>query len=200
MSAIRKLYPAEADLLRTHLKRLDEEARRWRFGQPLTDEAIDRLVDDIDWLNSLHLGYFVDGTLRGSAQLVWKPWHWRDGAEFAVAIETPYQDHGVGTELLRRAASVARNRGIGQLQLFCQGGNRRMLKVALKFGAKLEAQSGEVEGIVPLGGPSQASLFDEALGESAAWLNQWLGQIRLPALLGPAFAPRPAAQDEPDAA
>ena len=71
MSTIRTLFPAEADALRAHLKRLDAEARRWRFGQPVTDEAIDRLVDGIDWLNSLHFGYFVDGVLRGSAELVW---------------------------------------------------------------------------------------------------------------------------------
>jgi GNAT superfamily N-acetyltransferase len=200
MSTIRKLFPAEADVLRAHLKRLDAEARRWRFGQPVNDEAIDRLVDGIDWLNSLHLGYFVDGELRGSAQLVWEAWHWREGAEFAVALEAPYQDHGVGTELLRRAATVARNRGIARLNLVCQGGNRRMLKVALKFGAKLAVEYGEVEGVVPLSGANQATLLDEALAESAAWVDQWLAQIRLPGLLGPAFAPRPAAADESDAA
>ena len=193
MLTIRKLFPAEAELLRAHLMRLDGEARRWRFGQPVKDDAIDKVVDGIDWLNSLHLGYFVDGALRGSAQLAWSAWRWRDGAEFAVSLEAPYQDHGVGTELLRRAVTAARNRGIRRLHLICLHGNRRMLKVALKFGATLVAECGEVEGVVPVADASHASLLDEALGDSAAWFGQWLEQIRLPALFGPAFAPRPAA-------
>jgi RimJ/RimL family protein N-acetyltransferase len=198
MSAIRKLFPTEADELRAHLKRLDADARHWRFGQAVADEAIDKLVDDIDWLNSLHFGYFVDGVLRGSAQLAWTPGHWRDGAEFAVALEAPYQDHGVGTELLRRAVTAARNRGVGKLYLVCQHGNRRMLSVALKFGAKLAGEDGEVEGTVPLPSASHASLFDEAIDEGAAWVAQWLDHIRLPALTGEPR--RPANDDEPEAA
>jgi RimJ/RimL family protein N-acetyltransferase len=198
MSAIRKLFPTEADRLRAHLKRLDGDARCWRFGHPASDETIDRLVDDIDWLNSLHLGYFVDGVLRGSAQLAWTPWHWRDGAEFAVALEAPYQDHGVGTELLRRAVTAARNRGIGRLHLICHRGNRRMLSIALKFGARLAGEGGEVEGTMPLAGADQASLLDEALDEGAAWVAQWLDHIRMPALT---VAPgRPANTAEPEAA
>jgi len=197
MSATRKLFPTEADQLRAHLKRLDEDARRWRFGHPASDETIDRMVDDIDWLNSLHLGYFVDGVLRGSAQLAWTPWHWRDGAEFAIALEAPYQDHGVGTELLRRAMTAARNRGIGRLYLVCQHGNRRMLSIALKFGAKLAGEGGEVEGTVPLPGANHASLLDETLDEGAAWLVQWLEHIRLPVVAAtPGEASVPADESE----
>jgi RimJ/RimL family protein N-acetyltransferase len=185
MSTIRKLFPAEADLLRAHLKRLDETARRLRFGLPTNDTSIDQTIERIDWLNSLHLGYFVDGVLRGSAQLAWSPWRWRNGAEFAVSLETPFQNHGVGTELLRRAITAARNRGIGRLTLICLHSNQPMVHVALKFGADLVVERGEVEGVVPLAQVSHASLFDEALDDGAAWLGQWLEQVRLPGLLVP---------------
>jgi RimJ/RimL family protein N-acetyltransferase len=189
MSTIRKLFPAEADLLRAHLKRLDDGARRMRFGLPVNDFSIDRTVDGIDWLNSLHLGYFDDGVLRGTAQLAWSAWRWRDGAEFAVSLEAPYQNRGTGTELLRRAVTAARNRGIGRLHLICLNSNQRMLHVALKFGAELAVEQGEVEGVVPLAGASHASLLDEAMDDGAAWVGQWLDQIRLPVGLAPFLAP-----------
>jgi RimJ/RimL family protein N-acetyltransferase len=189
MSTIRKLFPAEVDLLRAHLKRLDDGARRMRFGLPVNDFSIDQTVDGIDWLNSLHLGYFDDGVLRGTAQLAWSPWRWRDGAEFAVSLEAPYQNRGIGTELLRRAVTAARNRGIGRLHLICLNSNQRMLHVALKFGAELVAEQGEVEGVVPLAGASHASLLDEAMDDGTAWIGQWLDQIKLPVALVPFLAP-----------
>jgi GNAT superfamily N-acetyltransferase len=189
MPAIRKLFPAEADLLRAHLKRLEPDARRRRFGVPTGDYAIDRSIDRTDWFDSLHLGYFVGATLRGSAALAWTPWRWPGGAEFALAIEAPFRNRSVGTELLRRAATVARNRGIGRLTLLCAYDNRPMLRIAAKFDAELTIErGGEVEATLPLERASQVSLLDEAMDDGSAWIGQWLEQVRLPVAL-PIFLP-----------
>src|SRR3546814_3733532 len=96
MPLIRRLRPADAGRLADHLKRLDGDISRLRFGGTLTDSAIDDYVGGIDWLRSLHFGHVESGIVRGACQLAWRDPLWPASAELAVSVEPNRQDQGHG--------------------------------------------------------------------------------------------------------
>ena len=65
----RKLWAADTAALRAHLLRLDPESRRMRFGTPVSDFFIQHYADNALGNHSVAHGYFVDGILRGVAEL-----------------------------------------------------------------------------------------------------------------------------------
>ena len=71
-------------------------------------------------------GFFLNGVLRGAAEL--RPLGLRlpQQAEAAFSVEKPWQSHGIGSALLRRTLLTARNRGFRMLHMACLADNRRM--------------------------------------------------------------------------
>ena len=63
--AFRRLWPEDAGRLAAHMRRLDDESRRFRFGRAVSDEFLDRYCAETDWLHSILIGYEPDGELRG---------------------------------------------------------------------------------------------------------------------------------------
>src|SRR5579872_7596773 len=134
---IRKLWVGETELYCDHLLRLDAVSRHNRFGGGISDDFIRAYTESLNSTNSVVHGFFVDGVLRGAAELrplVLVPD--RD-AELAFSIEKPWQSHGVGTALLERTLLAARNRGYKLLHMACLADNRRMQQLARKFEAEL---------------------------------------------------------------
>ena len=82
-------------------------------------------------------GFFVDGTLRGAAELRPIGAALSREAEAAFSIEKPWQSHGVGSALLERTLLAARNRGLKFLHMACLADNKRMQQLARKFDAEL---------------------------------------------------------------
>src|SRR6187399_1458819 len=66
---IRKLWVGEAHKYRDHLLRLDSESRNNRFGGGVSDDFIADYVHLTLSLDSVVHGFFVDGHLRGAAEL-----------------------------------------------------------------------------------------------------------------------------------
>ena len=112
---IRKLWLGETDAYRDHLLRLDRESRHRRFSGAVSDEVIARHAATIEESGVVVHGFFVDGVLRGAAELRHEGSLFSHEAEAAFSIEQPWQSHGVGTELLERTLLTARNRGINSL-------------------------------------------------------------------------------------
>jgi len=145
---IRKLWIGETDAYRNHLLRLDGESRRRRFSGSVSDEFIAAHAASTNEFGTLIHGFFVEGTLRGAAELhsLGSPLA-REG-EAAFSIEQPWQSHGVGTVLLERTLLSARNRGIKLLRMHCLADNQRMQQLARKFEANLKFDFGSVVGEV----------------------------------------------------
>src|SRR5882724_13096981 len=99
---IRKLWIDRAGPYRDHLLRLDAESRRNRFGGAVSDEFILNYVELSLGLDAVIHGFFVDGMLRGVAELRPLGKTFSDEAEAAFSIEKDWQSHGVGTALLER--------------------------------------------------------------------------------------------------
>src|SRR6267154_1290815 len=139
---IRKLWIDRAGPYRDHLLRLDAESRRNRFGGAVSDAFIHKYIALPIGLDAVIHGYFVDGVLRGVAELRPLGPGLTDEAEAAFSIETPWQSNGVGTALLERTLLAARNRGIKLLHMACLANNRRMVDLARKSDAAVGVARG----------------------------------------------------------
>ena len=162
---IRKLWIAEAELYRDHLLRLDLESRRNRFGGVVSEQFLTNYADLAFSIDSIIHGFFVDGTLRGAAELrPIGPAARREG-EAAFSIEKPWQSHGVGSALLERTLLAARNRGMNFLHMACLAENNRMQQLARKFDAELSFDFGSVVGEVATPRPTPLSLMREIIAD-----------------------------------
>src|SRR5215470_2166871 len=168
---IRKLWINETDAYRDHLLRLDRVSRNRRFSGAVSNEFIARHASSANGLGVVVHGFFVDGVLRGAAEL--RPFGLpltREG-EAAFSIEQPWQSHGVGTVLLERTLLSARNRGIKTLQMLCLVDNQRMQQLARKFEADLKFDFGSVIGEVDPPRYTPLSLMREAAADAQGVAN-----------------------------
>jgi GNAT superfamily N-acetyltransferase len=145
---IRKLWVGETDSYRDHLLRLDRESRNRRFSGAVSDEFVARHAASSGAFDVVLHGFFVDGVLRGVAELRSIGSVFTREGEAAFSVESPWQSHGVGTALLERTLLSARNRGIKLLRMHCLADNRRMQQLAGKFEADLKFDFGSVVGEV----------------------------------------------------
>ena len=161
--SVRKLWVGETELYRQHLLRLDAESRRNRFGGAVSDEFIRRYSGPSALNGAVIYGFFVEGVLRGAAELRLLA---RAGeAEAALSVERPWQSRGVGTALLERVLLAARNRKIEHLHMLCLAENRRMQRLARKFDAQLNFQSGSVIGELKAPCPTPISVMRELVAD-----------------------------------
>jgi RimJ/RimL family protein N-acetyltransferase len=177
MRVYRKLLPTEARLFQDHLCRLSPDDRVSRFAGSVSDAVIVDYARRFDWLTGILIGCFVDGALRGVAELrrLGPGLGWR--AELAVTVEELWQDNNIGTELLRRSIGHARNRGLKTLYMICLTDNRRMQAMARKFEGDLVFDGSQVEADITLPFPTQLTLLAEAMGDGVAFAASWWEQI-----------------------
>ena len=177
---IRKMWAAEIDRYREHLLRLDPASRRNRFGGNVSDEFLINYVDLASGLDTVIHGFFVNGTMRGAAELRPIGAPVVREAEVAFSIEKPWQSHGVGSALLGRTLLTARNRGITFLHMACLADNERMQQLARKFDAELSFDFGSVVGEVVAPYPTPLSVAREIMADSHGFATALLDvQARL---------------------
>jgi GNAT superfamily N-acetyltransferase len=161
---IRKLWIGEAETYRDHLLRLDPASRRNRFATSASDDFVRDYADLAFGIDAVIHGFFVDGTLRGAAELRAVGAMTRE-AEVAFSIEKPWQSHGVGSILLERTLLAARNRGLKFLHMACLADNKRMQQLARKYRAELSFDFASVVGEVAAARPTPLSLLREILAD-----------------------------------
>lgn len=136
--AVRELPANQLYHLQWHLLRLEDGGRASRFGDPTCDAFVRACRESIDGADTLVLGCFADGYLRGAAGLRVLPSS--DGgrtAEIAFSVEAPWQGRGIGTALMAAVVRAARERGIERLSLSCHALNHRMQRIAERFMANV---------------------------------------------------------------
>jgi len=171
---IRKMWIDRAGPYRDHLLRLDKESRRNRFGGAVSNEFIENYIELSLGLDAVIHGFFVDGILRGVAELRPLGHGFADEAEAAFSIETPWQSNGVGTALLERTLLAARNRGIKLLHMACLVNNARMIELARKFEAELKFDFGSVIGEVEAAHPTPMSVWRELVADTHGFATAML--------------------------
>jgi RimJ/RimL family protein N-acetyltransferase len=180
---VRKMWLTETEKFCSHLLRLDEYSRRMRFGMATDDQFIENYASRTNDMQSLIYGYFVDGEMRGAAELRHIGEAWRPDAEAAFSVEKEHQNRGVGAELLGRVIRTARNRGIGRIYMNCLAENQRMQHLARKYEAELHFDHGEVVGKVIPSSPTYVTFWNEAIDDSNGFV---MAVLDLPLRLMPA--------------
>src|SRR3954470_22449214 len=183
---IRKLWLGEAARYRDHLLRLDDASRHSRFGGGVSDEFIRNYVSTTFGLSAVVHGFFVDGVLRGAAELRPLGPAFAREAEAAFSIEPAWQSHGVGSALLSRTLLAARNRGIKPMHMACLANNRRMQDLARKFAAELSFDFGGVVGEVEAARPTPLSVLRELVADNCGYATAILDvqsrMLKMPSL------------------
>jgi GNAT superfamily N-acetyltransferase len=182
---VRKLWASDAQTYGEHLLRLDERSRRNRFGGTVADAFIRGHAERaFEPENVLH-GFFVNGTMRGAAELRPIGASVAREAEAAFSIEEPWQSHGVGSALLERTLLAARNRGITFLHMACLADNERMQQLARKFDAELRRDDddsivGEVEAPYPTPMSLVREMIADGTGLATALLDAQQRMLKRP--------------------
>lgn len=161
--SFRKLWAADTAALKSHLMRLDAESRRMRFGTPVSDYFIDQYAENALGNHSIAHGYFVDGVLRGVAELRGFRGVAGGEAEAAFSVEISFQNKGIGTELFSRTVLAARNRGISKLFVNFLSQNARMQAIAKKFDAVVTYDSDGGHAEIEAPRANALSIWKEAL-------------------------------------
>lgn len=85
--SIRELADNDLQSYRHHLLRLSRRCRRSRFGNEVNDNFLRDYVARVDLTNTVVLGYFAEGAMRGAAELRSLRNVWCDEAETAFSVK-----------------------------------------------------------------------------------------------------------------
>jgi GNAT superfamily N-acetyltransferase len=181
MRVFRKLLAAEWPQLRDHLLRLSPADRHCRFAGHVGDGVVESYCRHIPWLGTAIVGCFDDGVLRGAAECRWLGPAQPRTVEVSVTVESAWQDQGVGTELVGRVVTIARNRGVVSVFMMCLTDNRAMQAIARKLAGDLRFAHGDVEASIVVPFPTSVSVLQEAMADwtgatGAMWsrlVEQW---------------------------
>ncbi|KPL53735.1 hypothetical protein ABB55_17200 [Prosthecomicrobium hirschii] len=165
---VRKLWLADRGAFRDHLLRLDPISRHQRFAMGASDDFVIRYAETSFNLDTLIHGWFADDRLVGAGELRGLPQNAKE-AEAAFSVEADWQLKGVGSALMEKTLLAARNRRIRRVYMNCLASNRHMQRLARRFGAELEFESGDVVGLVLPDGPTPGSYFREAVADAHGW-------------------------------
>jgi len=180
LGVFRRIAAVEQNKVYDHLLRLDKEDRLLRFGNPATDQRIRAYCDALDWQYGLVIGYVVDGEIRAIGEF--KPFDkiWFDAAEIALSVERPWQDRGIGGELLRKLIIIARNRMIRSVYLLCLPQNTKLLRLVRKIDAELIVHMDQIEAQLKLAWPDQTTITSELLDGASAFFGTMYDWTRKP--------------------
>lgn len=167
---IRKVRSNEIAEFRNHLLRLDKQGRRLRFAHSVSDEFIENYAAEMTEMGSVIYGYFTETGIHATAELKKLGETWGHEAEAAFSVESSTQGHGIGTELMGRVITAARNRGVSQIYMSCLAENTRMQAIARKYDAELRFESGEVVGEIIPDGPNYFSILSEAMEDRTSYM------------------------------
>ena len=103
------------------------------------------------------IGCFVDGHMRGAAELrALSATRHRD-AQILLSVEPAWQGCGIGTALMADAVRIGRQRNIEHLHLTCHALNRRVQRIAEKLGARVGFEGCECFAEIAVGSRAYAA-------------------------------------------
>lgn len=167
-TVIRRVWRHEQDHLTSHLLRLRDRDRYKRFNGYLNDDQIIAYIQGKDWRKFYAMGAWLDGRLRGAAELELRSEQWPRAAEVALSVDPEIRRRGIGHTLFRRLLLLARNRFVSQLYLTTQRDNVGVLRIARRSGVRLIPDNGHMTSVNSLALPNSFTILEEAFGESCS--------------------------------
>jgi acetyltransferase len=143
---LRPVTPEDEPAVRDTFGRLSAEDLRFRFFAPVkfVDHVTAARFTQIDYDRQMVLVLTEKGIpgptdIHGIVHLVEEPDRAR--AEFAIVISPDFTGRGLGTYLMRRIVSYARDRGIGEVWGSVLPENKRMLDICRALGFAVRRDS-----------------------------------------------------------
>ena len=145
---VRKVLPMEYHKYREHLKRLDADSKILRFGNHLSDTAIDKICDKIEQYPEHHILFCVeDADLNfvavGHIAV-------EGGMELAFSVHKEYQKQGIGSKLMERCIQWCRTHNKLRGTMMCLSRNSAIKHLCVKHGIRLHTDYDETFGNVEL--------------------------------------------------
>jgi RimJ/RimL family protein N-acetyltransferase len=168
---LRRVLRSETHLIEDHLLRLEEDARRRRFGHDVSDQFIRDYAQHAADYGNLTFAYFLDGEIRAIAEMRQSDRAFGKTAEVAFSVERLFANMGIGTRLMGRIIRSARNRGIRQLLLVCLRDNIKMQAIARHYGADLSTQEGSIVADITPIRADYASIASEFLDDRMVFVQ-----------------------------
>jgi GNAT superfamily N-acetyltransferase len=162
---VTELAPQHRSALEKHFLALGVEDRWLRFGNSLSDSAVRAYVSRIDLEHDAAFGVYGDDLrLLGVAHLARS----NNSAELGVSVLPGHRGHGIGSALLARAHTHARNWGVRALFMHCLTENAAMMHLARKQGMDIVTESGEADAWLNLPPADASSHFGEIFDQRVA--------------------------------
>jgi RimJ/RimL family protein N-acetyltransferase len=173
--AVLRLNSRYREDIAQHLLQLPEEDRRLRFGQAISDAAVRRYVDGIDFGRDSVFGIHGDALeLIGVAHVALDPA--KRIAELGVSVDPSSRGKGHGFALLQRAVLHAANLGYRVLFMYCLAENGIMRHLAKKAGLTVVIEHGEVDARLKLDRLTHGGALREVMADQFALVDDLLKQ------------------------
>lgn len=125
-----------------HLERLSRDDRYQRFGGAVTDDALMRYVDLLDFQRDAAVGVFLGDALIAFAHVAMADGPTGRTAEIALSVDSPYRGQRLGARLLERAIREAAARGAEAVVMHFTDGSESLARLARGAGMAIHRGPG----------------------------------------------------------
>ncbi len=173
---VKELTLLDKPAIEVHFLSLTQDARRLRFGMNLNDAAVRSYVAELDFKSDAVFGVSGDDlAILGVAHLARDD----DCAELGLSVSSDHRNQGIGTELLRRANTHARNWGSRTLYMHYLTQNNPIMRIARKIGMDVVFDASEADASLRLSPADRQSREGEATEQRIALVDHALKTKRL---------------------
>jgi GNAT superfamily N-acetyltransferase len=149
--AVKRLAGSDRRLFSDHLLHLALDDRQLRFEQGMSDEAIRRYVDAIDFtVDAVFIIGEQDEKIDNSPFAAAHLSRGLGYAELGLSVLDGHRGEGLGSALFERALQTCTHWGISELFTHCFANNRPMVHLAQKYGMRVITQGSEADGFMPV--------------------------------------------------
>jgi GNAT superfamily N-acetyltransferase len=190
MRCIRILRPSEWASYEAHLLRLDDDARRLRFGYLIDDDGVRAHVARLDPSRDRVLALARNGWVIAAVHIAIGTLETGlDGAsaELAFSVDRSSRGQGAGRALLDRALLWSRNRGVRRVWVLFLNDNHAMSHLARRARMSITNEASERVGEATLPPMTPFSLAYELLIERWALWEEQRSSLSRPLVPRPAF-------------
>jgi len=141
-----------------------------RFACEVSDDFIIDYASRMNEFGNIIYGYIEHSQLCAAAEIKKLGDIWGHEAEAAFSVEQPFQNHGLGTQLMGKVIRSARNRGVHTLFMSCLAENTKMQAIARHYHGHLKFEYGDVIGEIIPQKADYFSYMSEAMDDRAGYL------------------------------
>lgn len=163
----RKLTSFQKEKLCQHLKSLQGQDRRLRFGTVVNDEYIEKYVNESFNTNSKWFGVEVDGRIRAACHAS----IFNGEAELGCSVDEEYRGNKIAQAMFERAVTWLRTKGIKKVFMHCLTENAPMRHIAKKNDMVVVSEQGETDASVEIDPPTFLTPLVDAYSDRMAFYD-----------------------------